>query len=286
MPIVVVGAIAAGAAVATGVAVTTVAMVGLATTVVGKLTKSKELSQLGAGIGLGAGIASVGQAVFGAGTAAAGTSATAGTVEAGSAALENTISSADLAGIDAAAGGIGGGATLPDAISVSTSWDMPATAVESFSSAGEIGKSVTDSTGMLGSISGQAAPAAATPAVQTPTTPTAPTAPQVKAPAEAGITSGTSASGPVDPPPGTDSNAIAKWWSQQTDTTKNRILQMGSSAVGGLFDGWTSDQKLALERERQNLEQQRYNTAVANGNAQPVIRYANPAGGLLASTKG
>jgi len=44
MPIVAVAAVAAGAAVATGaIAASTVAMVGLATTVVGKITKSKEL---------------------------------------------------------------------------------------------------------------------------------------------------------------------------------------------------------------------------------------------------
>lgn len=282
MPIVVVGAIAAGAAVSAGVAISTVAMVGMAATVVGKVTKFKELSQLGAGISLGAGIASVGQAVFGAGTAATGASATAGTAEAGSAALENTISSADLAGIDAAAGGVGGGASLPDAISVATSWDMPATAVESFSGAAADGAS--KATGLLGS-SASAVPEAA--AAVTP--PAQQASLDVAGSTGAANPAAAAANTAVAPPPGTDTNSIARWWSTQSEGTKNRILQMGGNFAGGLFDGWSSEQKLALQREQQNLEMQKYNTMMANGSAQPKIafqQYKPQATGLLGSAKG
>lgn len=265
MPVVVLGAVAAGAAVSVGVAVSTVAMVGLGATVVGKITKSKELMQFGSGLGLGAGIASVATSVFGA------TSAAAGTAEAGSAALENTISSADLAGIDAAAGGIGGSA--PGALSISTAWDAPATAIEA---AGSTSGLPSTTGGLLGSSS----TAPAVPAQQAAVDVSAPAA----APAPA---SGVNA--PVAPPAGTDTNSIKQWWAKQPEGVKNKILQMGGSAVGGLFDGWSAEQKLALQREQQNLEKQKYETAMANGSAQPRVQfqpYKPAATGLLGSTKG
>lgn len=277
MPLVVVGALAAGVATtAFAVSATTIAMVGLGATVVGKITKSKELSQLGAGLSLGAGISSVMTSAFGAG-AATGTSAAAGTAEAGTAALENTISSADLAGIDAAAGGIGG--STPGALSVSTSWDAPATAIEAAGSTGGLPASVTNSSGLLGSST--SAPAASLSA----TSPTqAPVTDVTAAPAAQ-----SSATGAVTPPAGTDTNSIAQWWAKQPESVKSKILQMGGSAVGGLFDGWSAEQKLALQREAQNLEAQKYNTAMANGSAQPKIAfqaYKPQATGLLGSTKG
>lgn len=275
MPLVVVGALAAGVATtAFAVSATTVAMVGLGATVIGKVTKSKELSQLGAGLSLGAGISSVASSVFGT-TAAAGTSAAAGTAEAGAGALENTISSADLAGIDAAAGGVGG--STPGALSISTSWDAPATAIEAAGNTGGLPASVTNSSGLLGSSSAPAGSLAATPQAPVQNVAAAPGAPAA------------SSAGAIAPPPGTDTNSISQWWAKQPDGVKAKILQMGGSAVGGLFDGWSAEQKQALERERLNLEQQKYNTAMANGSAQPQIAfqaYKPQATGLLGSTKG
>jgi hypothetical protein len=269
MPIVVVGAIAAAGAISVGVAVSTVAMVGLGTTVVGKLTKSKELSQFGAGLGLGAMASSALTGVFG--------SAAAGSAEAASAAIPNTISSSQLAGIDAAAGGIGGAAgATPGALGgISTGWDAAATAIDSASGAtGGLGAAGAggNSGGLLGSSLNPAAPAQ--PGVATAATPANPVA---------------TASTPVAPPPATDSNSISQWWGRQSEATKNRILQVGGQAVGGLFEGWSAEQRAALERERMKLEQQKYDTAQSNGNAQPVVKfksYTPATGGLLGATKG
>lgn len=286
MPIVVLGAVAAGVATtAFAVSATTIAMVGLGATVVGKLTKSKELMQFGSGLSLGAGISSAISGLTGA--AAGGTSAAAGTAEAGSAAMENVISSADLAGIDAAAGGIGGGASLPDAISISTAWDAPATAIESFSGAASgTSGAASGGSGLLGS-SLSSTPQAGTPLSATPQASLAPGSEPLMG--QSAVDQAGAAITKVAPPPATDTGSIAKWWSSQSETVKNRILQMGGQAVGGMFDGWSSEQKLALQREQQNLEKQRYDQTMANGSAQPKLQfkqYQPQATGLLGSSKG
>ncbi len=282
MPIVALGAIAGAAVVATtAVTATTVAMVGLAAVAVGKITKFKELEQFGSGLGLGAGIASVTTSVFGAADAAAGgVSSAAGTAEAGAGALENTISSADLAGIDAAAGGIGGaGSAAPGALEVATSWDAPATAIELGGSASAPSSVTGMPSGLLGG-SGAPAPATAGANGMPGTTP------------QASVDVGAAAANPsasVAPPTGTDTNAISQWWSKQPESVKNRILQMGGNFAGSLFDGWSAEQKMALQREQQNLEQRKFDTMMKNGSAQPVVKFQSykPAGtGLLASTKG
>jgi hypothetical protein len=220
--------------------------------------------------------------VFGAADAAAGVSSSAGTVEAASSAVPNTISSADLAGIDAAAGGIGGGASLPDAISISTAWDAPATAIESATQSTAGLSSTSNMPGLLGSTPStsstisNAANLTPTPGATTPD-------------ATANVVDATGNVTKVAPPSGTDTNAIAQWWSKQPEAVKNRILQMGGNFASGLFDGWSQEQKLALQREQMNLDKQKYDTMMANGSAQPKLAFQayKPTGtGLLSSQKG
>lgn len=268
MPFLAVAAIASGAAVATGVvAASTMAMVGVGLSVVGKITKSKELMQIGGGIGLGAGVASLASSVFGAGEAAANTagaldSAASGSVESLSAA-ESTSSLGDVAesisaaspvsgNIDSLTAGVEGGATAP--------------------------------TGGGGLLTATAPPAQPVASVG-PLDPNAAKAPWMTSPTSATNPYGLDNFGisQIAPPPGTDSGSIAKWWASQPETTKTKILQVGGQAVGGLFDGWTQDQKMALEREKMNLTTQ-------NASAQPKVAFQNytPAKtpGLLNASRG
>lgn len=271
MPLLVVAAVAAGGAVAAGVvAAATVAYVGIGVSVVGRLTKSKELMQIGSGMSLGAGVASVASSVF-------GTSAAAGTAGAATSAVENTISSADLAGIDAAAGGVGGaGAAMP-----SLAIDAGAGVTGGLEGAGAAAEAAGGTGGLLSST-----PQASAPLTATPQASLAPSA--VQAPG-AEIANAAGASGPIAPPVATDSNSISQWWAKQPEAVKNKILQVGGQAAGGLFDGWSAEQKLALERERLKLQQDKDALQTSNANAQPTVRFKpfSPAtGGLLSSTRG
>lgn len=74
MAVMAAAAIGGGVAVSAGVAVSTIAMIGVGATVVGMVTKNKTLMKIGAGLGLGAGVASltgIGSGAAGAGAAAA-----------------------------------------------------------------------------------------------------------------------------------------------------------------------------------------------------------------------
>lgn len=68
------------------------------------------------------------------------------------------------------------------------------------------------------------------------------------------------------PPSDTSSTGIKKWWDAQPEKVKSAIIQGGLGAVGGMFDGWSAQQKLALEREKMNLISR-------NANAQPVVAF-------------
>lgn len=56
------------------------------------------------------------------------------------------------------------------------------------------------------------------------------------------------------------------------------VVQAGGKAIGGLFEGWSEEQKLAFE-------QQKWGTQQSNAKAQPSLG-TKPAGGLLAASKG
>lgn len=267
MPILAVAAVAGAAGVATGVvAASTVVMAGLAATVVGKLTKSKELSQIGAGLSLGGGLASVATSIFGAaeGTAAAGT-AVEGVTSAAAEGITGVAGTAETAGaaIESAVEGIGAAASEGATAGLS-GVSSAATGV------GETGGLLSaGSSGGFGipSVPGMAeATGAASGAMQ-------------------GVT------GAIAAPATTTSSGISGWWNGLSEATKNKLLQVGGQAASGLMEGWTAEQKLAFERERQRLEQERYSTSMRNASAQPVVRFqkVNPVTqgtGLLTPTRG
>lgn len=269
MPVLAVAAVAAGAAVATGVvAASTVAMVGLATSVVGRVTKSKELMQIGSGMSVGAGIASIATSVFGGAEAAAGVAESAGTAGASAGSAAESV-----AGVSEAAGSLEGAAS---AIESAAEAGSAASAASGGLTSG-LGEAATVGTGLLSSTP-QASQALSS-------TPQASMSPGVEGIGGTSFGSGAS----VVPPPATDSFSIAKWWAGQSEATKNRILQVGGQAAGGLFEGWSQEQKLAFERERQNLLRDQYNTSKSNANAQPVVAFKptpSYSGGLLTPQRG
>lgn len=278
MPLVVVAAIAAGGAVAAGiVAASTVIYAGIAVSVVGKVTKSKELSQIGSGMSLGAGLASAATSIFGA--AEAGTGAAAG---AGEAATGAAGEAGALGGVDAAAGSLGATEGAEGVVSAAEN------TTAGLGNAGEAASGAAE-TGGGGLLNPQSSSALSS----TPQASVAPGAPSIGGQAVSStgdLANSAVGAGTVAPPVDTTSNGIAQWWSKQPESTKNRILQMGGQAVGSLFDGWTAEQKMALQREQMNLDKQKYDTSMANASAQPVVRfksYTPPTGGLLnPTTKG
>lgn len=278
MPFLAVAAIVAGGMVATGVvAATTIAMIGIGVSVVGKVTKSKELSQIGAGMSLGAGVAGIAQSVFG------GASTVAGTAEALApvAGAENVAPVVD--GVSSGAGTAEGAGGAMEAANTTPGM------TGGLEGTGEVASSTGSSGGLLNPASDANLALSATPQSSVPlsSTPQASMAPGTQdAIGQAAANGSTGAS--VLPPPATDSGSIVSWFSKQPEAIKNRILQMGGQAVGGLFDGWSAEQKAAIERERLNLEKQKFNTQQSNANAQPKVAfqgYTPPTGGLLNPSK-
>lgn len=253
MPFLAVAAIAGGAAVATGVvAASTMAMVGLGATVVGHLTKSKELMQIGAGLSLGTSVVGLAQSAFGGATAAEGLGSAA--TGSGDAVLDSWAAEQGVAEAASGADALGGASSLGDMSSGATE-----------------GLAGSKATGVLG-------------ASKATTGFGAPVRQFGEAAAESSMMGEIGAAiekvGAIAPPEYTDPGSISKWWSNLSEPVKNKILTMGEKAAGSLFNGWTQDQKMAFEREKFNLEQQKYNTSVANANAQPTT-IKPPAGGLL-----
>lgn len=268
MPILAVAAVAVGAIATTTIAASTVAMVGLATSVVGKVTKSKELMKLGAGLSLGAGVASVASSVFGGsatlgaaeGAGGAGTGA-GGAVEAAPGISESAGSLEGTAGSIESAANVGGGSTAEGLTS-------------------GLGESAEAGSG------GLLSPSTAGQSVGAPAMPGSEAGATAQGALNTAINSG---AGALAPPTGTDSFSISKWWSGMSDATKNRLLQMGGQAAGGLFEGWTQEQKLAFEREKANLARDQYNTSMKNASAQPKVAFkpVSPiTGGLLTPQRG
>jgi len=88
--------------------------------------------------------------------------------------------------------------------------------------------------------------------------------------------------GPVSPPADTSSNGIVDWYKKQPDAVKAAIMKGGLSAVGGLFQGWTEEQKMALDRNKFALQQQQ----LSNGSAQPTISFQSKPTGIINSARG
>lgn len=56
-------------------------------------------------------------------------------------------------------------------------------------------------------------------------------------------------------------------------TLVSGLLQTGGQAVGAMFNGWSAEQKLALEQQAQNLKQQQYTTGMTNASAIPTVKF-------------
>ncbi len=258
---------------------TAVAEVGIAMTVVGTITKSKELVKVGGFLSLAGGVASLGAAAVGAigGEAAAGAAIGGAAGDAGigagmDAAAAEATNAAVAGGVDAAAGSA---ITTPIAAPVS----------------------VTN--GGAGLVGGSADAAASTAA---------------PAAADAGLSNVQSGVSTPDflkdftvsaDPAGSAADALSTtvsstkpglgqsvkdWYNGLSKSEQSRIgntlLQMGGQAVGGLFSGWTADQKLQLEQQAQALNKQKFDTAATNGSAVPSIAFKAPTGLVgLAKTK-
>jgi len=82
------------------------------------------------------------------------------------------------------------------------------------------------------------------------------------------------ASDGVSPPSDISFAGIRDWFNKLDPKTQSTILQSGAGAVGGLFEGWTQDQKLALERERIALDRERQTKGISNSSSQPVINFS------------
>lgn len=80
----------------------------------------------------------------------------------------------------------------------------------------------------------------------------------------------------LEPPP--SGGSWSDWWNKQPDLVKSAIIQTGGHAVGGLFQGWTEEQKLALQQQVLNLQQQQYTSAMKNASSQPTFNFKPPTG--------
>ena len=81
---------------------------------------------------------------------------------------------------------------------------------------------------------------------------------------------------PAIPKPGMFEDSKA-WFKNLTPDAQSRVgtalMQAGGQAVGGIFQGWTAEQKLALEQQGQDLLRQKFNVANANANYVPTVAF-------------
>lgn len=284
MAIAAVAALASAGGVAAGlVTVSTLSMISAVVTVVGMATGNKELSQLGAGMGVGA----AGAGILGLGSSAAGASTAAAAGE-----------SANVAA-DAVQGGVGGATE-----GLSATQQAADTGLNGL---GDRAVSTVDITGQAG----QAAPLAtqtsqaADAAIQAQpsglmaqpdsgiATPDAP----IGAQAPEGVTSPSS---PADEfanetdkfarqqnsvggtPTGIQDSATfwSKFsnWTNQNKTLTSGIMQLGGSALSGIAKSNEADRTYQLGQQKLAIQQQQ----LANGSAQPIINLKPKYTGMMA----
>ena len=277
----VISAVVAASAVGASVAViaTAVTYVGIAMTVVGTVTKSKELTGIGKVLSIGGGVASLGAAAYGAFSAAG--SGAVGAAEAGGESLWSDAASQATA--DASAN------VATDAaenITADTFAGAANSAADTAIGATEgIGANTGTSNGLASSFDPTANLAGDTgTAAGVSTSNAAPAATSIGEDAAAEkwaiANGGGDAAGSAFAKPGLG-ESITNWYSKLSPDAKTRVnttlLQAGGSAVGGLFNGWSSSQKL-------DLEKQIYQDGIKRANAMPTISFKS---GLVAnSTKG
>lgn len=278
---------------------TAVSYVGVAMTVVGTVTKSKELTGLGKVLSIGGGIASLGAAAGAWGTAsgeAAGSSVfseaasnvvpDAAVNQAADAAAQTTADS--FAGAASASSNNVVGSTL-DAVN-GVAGDSAASGASSLASDYATPFNPNDAAGAGFSAPTPIAPDASAAAPTADVAKPAGLVNQATAPSVTGSASAIPDAQnivPDVPKPGIG-QSIRDWYSSLKPDQQSRIasgaLQLGGNAIGGLFQGWTAEQQLDLQKEIQAQKTDQYNTSVANANSIPTIQFKPR--GLVNSTKG
>jgi hypothetical protein len=250
---------------------TAVAEVGIAMTVVGKITKSKELVKIGGIMSLVGGIGSLATSAYGALSAAGAGEGAVGVAEGAAVGAASDVAGEQFAleaGMDAA--GSGFGAAAAEGAATTFPVDVPTLG-------GMMGSAPATPAAATG-----VAPAAAGPIVAAPTpAPAAATA--APAPGVTGAAFDAGSAGAVTAPADTSAFGIKKWFDGLDKATQGKVIsgavQIGGNAIGGLFNGWSEEQKMALEQQRQSLVQKNLETQQANANAQPRVQaYVKPTG--------
>lgn len=285
---------------------TAVTQVGIAMSVVGVVTKSKELTRIGGVLSIAGGVTSLANAagLFGE-AAAAGSAGAAATKGATEFAGDNILDAASQATADQYAAGAADVANNITADSfvggASSAADQAIGAGAGIGSTSEALKTGYDLTGGASAAGNAAGPTTAAGATGfTPPTPVATGA--MEATAQPGLVNQATSmqvGADVAPLPAAQATAaIPKpglfddpkaWFKSLTPDQQSRVstalLQTGGQAVGGLFQGWSAEQKLALEKEAMDLQKQRYEAGVKTANAMPVIAF-KPVGLVSGATKG
>lgn len=287
---------AAGAAIVAGGAITAgavatiaagVAAAGTVLTVVGTVTKSKELLKIGKVMSIAGGITAIGAGLISSmGSAAASSAASSGATNVvpgigGGAADAATGVATDAMtnqAVDSAAGSFA--QTFP--VGPSSLSGLGETTSVGMSQAQDLALNNVPNVSVapasrLGGMSGISAtgPGQSSAATQ----PTGASAPM-----------GSSVDAAIKKPGMLES--IGDFWKTLPPTDKakyaSQLLQVGGSAVGGLFQGWSEQQKMDLQREINNEHQKRYDTGQKNGNFVPVIGFQPrlSGGGLINSGGG
>jgi hypothetical protein len=294
--------------------VETLAIAAAVTSVVGVVTKSKELTRIGAGMALGAagaGVLGLGEA---AGTAAGTAAADAGTARAGGSVVggeaAGSSAAATVAGdaAGAASGAANAGAVTGSVGDASLAGGVPGLPPVDASLAG------APSTGIIGSA---ANPAAATVDATTaaggvgapagavaPAGPFAPNAPSAPwSPAGSGvdgaISNAVNSTNPADFTGSSDffsGSTLDKVgnWVNNNKTLASAMLNLGGGLAQGVASGYAADRNYQTQQDYLNLAKQQ----AANANAQPKLNFTvnpnvnvfnNPQktyGGIIAGARG
>lgn len=289
---------------------TVVAEVGVAMTVVGQITDSKELKKIGGILTIAGSVVAGGAGLFGAaaeggamaggealaegsltdaaGTAAADTFA-ADAANVGANVTADSFSTAGAGALENSAGSLSGAATnaatnavadaAPSAVS-NAATDAAANA-STASDAAQGASNASKGNGLISQAGDATQGADAANAVAKPEglNPQA-SAPPVdnymdasKSATGSNIPSIPSSGGQQQQPASTSPADMKGFWDNLPATTKNTLLTMGGQAIGGLFSGWSAEQKLALDRQIQDEKKKQYDQQMSNASAIPTIKF-------------
>lgn len=238
---------------------TVVSVVGAGISVVGMLTGNKAMIKWGGILSLAGGVVGIAAGAIGGGAAAgaeigaidASMAGTAVETGAGLTGAEMVGSTPNLAEFGATEGIVDGAAS-----SASSSFTPP-------------NITGTPETGLLGSSS----------APSTEIVPQQPAAPGNEAAQATGSSVGNTAK--VNLPP---KGGIGQWWSDLPKDVQakyvTQMVQTGGNAIGGLFQGWSEEQKMEFQQNQEQFRQQ----METNRSAQPTFKAPKPVGGLLNTT--